>query len=133
MSLIDLLTDYTLQNVALGAAILGAVSGVLGRFAVLRQPSLVRANIFQRKTRAAITILAVAIEVAAVLLIVGLTNGTLAEVAGRLEAVGADIIVQPQGSPPIIGLSRLTPRDASAARRLPLAAVAYDSTGRRPG
>ena len=50
-------------------------------------PSLVRAQIFQRKTRAGITILAVAIEVTAVLLIVGLTNGTLDEVAGRMQAV----------------------------------------------
>jgi manganese/zinc/iron transport system permease protein len=41
MSLLDLLSDYTLQNVAMGAAILGAVSGVLGSFAVLRQQSLV--------------------------------------------------------------------------------------------
>jgi manganese/zinc/iron transport system permease protein len=41
MSVWALLTDYTLQNVALGAAILGAVSGVLGSFAVLRQQSLV--------------------------------------------------------------------------------------------
>ena len=41
MSFIDLLSDYTLQNVALGAAILGVVSGVLGSFAVLRQQSLV--------------------------------------------------------------------------------------------
>jgi len=41
MSLTELLFDYTLQNVALGAAILGVVSGVLGSFAVLRQQSLV--------------------------------------------------------------------------------------------
>jgi len=41
MSLWELLSDYTLQNVALGAAILGCVSGVLGSFAVLRQQSLV--------------------------------------------------------------------------------------------
>ena len=41
MSLFELLSDYTLQNVALGAAILGVVSGVLGSFAVLRQQSLV--------------------------------------------------------------------------------------------
>jgi len=41
MSLLALLSDYTLQNVALGAAILGAASGVLGSFAVLRQQSLV--------------------------------------------------------------------------------------------
>lgn len=73
--------------------------------------SLVRANIFQRKTRAAITILAVAIEVTAVLVIVGLTNGTLAEVAGRLQAVGADIFVRPAGSSAILGLSSMTLRE----------------------
>jgi manganese/zinc/iron transport system permease protein len=41
MMLVEILSDYTLQNVAMGAAILGAVSGVLGSFAVLRQQSLV--------------------------------------------------------------------------------------------
>lgn len=35
-----LLQDYTIQNVALGAALLGISSGVLGSFAVLRQQSL---------------------------------------------------------------------------------------------
>jgi len=38
--MLELLTDYTIQNVAIGAAILGMVSGVLGSFAVLRQQSL---------------------------------------------------------------------------------------------
>lgn len=37
----DLLFDYTLRNVALGSAILGIVSGVLGCFAVLRRQGLV--------------------------------------------------------------------------------------------
>ncbi|MDQ3771007.1 MAG: metal ABC transporter permease [Actinomycetota bacterium] len=36
----DLFTDYTLRTVAMGAAILGIVSGVLGSFTVLRQQSL---------------------------------------------------------------------------------------------
>jgi manganese/zinc/iron transport system permease protein len=36
----DLLFDYTLRTVALGAAALGAVSGTLGTFAVLRRQSL---------------------------------------------------------------------------------------------
>ena len=40
----------------------------------------------------------VAIEVTAVILIVGLTNGTLNEISGRMQAVGADIMVQAQGS-----------------------------------
>lgn len=36
----DLLFDYTLRTVALGAATLGLVSGILGAFAVLRKQSL---------------------------------------------------------------------------------------------
>lgn len=38
--MLELLTDHTIQNVAIGAAILGMISGVLGSFAVLRQQSL---------------------------------------------------------------------------------------------
>ncbi|NJO36650.1 MAG: metal ABC transporter permease [Rhizobiales bacterium] len=38
--MLELLTDHTIQNVALGAVILGLISGVLGSFAVLRQQSL---------------------------------------------------------------------------------------------
>lgn len=41
MSLLhDLIYDYTLRNVALGSAVLGVVSGVLGCFAVLRRQGL---------------------------------------------------------------------------------------------
>src|SRR5690606_37083137 len=36
----DLLFDYTLRTVALGAATLGVVSGALGSYAVLRKQSL---------------------------------------------------------------------------------------------
>lgn len=38
--LVAFLTDYTIQNVAIGAALLGIISGVLGCFAVLRKQSL---------------------------------------------------------------------------------------------
>jgi len=38
--MLELLTDYTIQNVVMGAVILGMISGVLGSFAVLRQQSL---------------------------------------------------------------------------------------------
>lgn len=38
--IILLLTDYTFQTVALGSALLGLISGVLGSFAVLRRQSL---------------------------------------------------------------------------------------------
>ncbi|WP_347489032.1 metal ABC transporter permease [Desulfoscipio sp. XC116] len=37
---IILLTDYTFQTVALGSAILGIISGIMGSFAVLRKQSL---------------------------------------------------------------------------------------------
>lgn len=40
MNLLDLFQDYTLRNVALGSAVLGIVSGVLGCFAVLRRQGL---------------------------------------------------------------------------------------------
>ncbi|QFU00780.1 Manganese transport system membrane protein MntB [Halomonas sp. THAF5a] len=40
MSVVELLSDYTIQNVVAGAALLGLVSGVLGTFAVLRRQSL---------------------------------------------------------------------------------------------
>jgi manganese/zinc/iron transport system permease protein len=38
--ILALLADYTIQTVAIGAALLGIVSGVLGSFAVLRKQSL---------------------------------------------------------------------------------------------
>jgi manganese/zinc/iron transport system permease protein len=41
MAFQDLLTDYTLRNVALGSGVLGLVSGALGTFAVLRRQGLV--------------------------------------------------------------------------------------------
>ncbi len=37
----DLMFDYTLRTVALGAAVIGIVAGALGSFAVLRRQSLV--------------------------------------------------------------------------------------------
>lgn len=40
MNVFALLTDYTVQNVLLGALMLGLVSGMLGSFAVLRKQSL---------------------------------------------------------------------------------------------
>ena len=40
MDPLSFLTDYTLRTVALGAALLGAVSGSLGTFALLRRRAL---------------------------------------------------------------------------------------------
>ena len=39
-NLVYLLKDYTFQTVALGSALLGLISGVMGSFAVLRKQSL---------------------------------------------------------------------------------------------
>lgn len=78
--------------------------------------SLVRANIFQRKTRAAITMLAVAVEVAAVIVLVGLTTGTIDEVATRIENVGADLMLQPPGASVFLGLSSTTMPEAAVGK-----------------
>lgn len=90
-------------------------------------PSLVRANLFQRKTRAGIIILAVAVEVAAVLVLIGLTDGTLNEVAARMENVGADILLQPPGASPFLGLSSTTMPEAVVQRLMETDGVASAS------
>jgi putative ABC transport system permease protein len=59
---------------------------------------MVLSNLLHRPIRTAISVLAVAIEVAMVLLIVGLTSGMLNDQAKRVEGVGADVLVQPPNS-----------------------------------
>src|SRR5688572_33299636 len=61
------------------------------------------ANVMHRKTRTAVSVLAVAVEVAMVMLIVGMANGTLGEIAQRLQNVGADVLVQPPDASLILG------------------------------
>ena len=43
-------TDYTLRTITLGTAVLGAICGMLGSFAVLRKQSLLGDAIFTRST-----------------------------------------------------------------------------------
>ena len=52
-------------------------------------------NVLHRPLRTLITVIAVAVEVALVISVVGLTSGLLSDVAKRTEGVGADIMVQP--------------------------------------
>jgi putative ABC transport system permease protein len=52
-------------------------------------------NTLHRPVRTFITVLAVAVEVALVIIVVGLTSGLLRDSANRTEGVGADIMVQP--------------------------------------
>jgi len=51
-------------------------------------------NLFHRPMRTLIGVMAVAVEVALVVLIVGLTSGLLQETAKRIEGIGADIVLQ---------------------------------------
>lgn len=55
---------------------------------------LVLRNLFHRPLRTLIGVIAVAVEVALVVLIVGLTSGLLTETAKRIEGIGADIMLQ---------------------------------------
>ena len=63
------------------------------------------ANIFNRKTRTTVGILAVALGVALLLVLVGLANGSLEETAERIMNVGADVLFQPPDSSPFLALS----------------------------
>ena len=67
--------------------------------------SLVTANIRSRPTRTFISILAVAIGVILILVIGGITSGTLNDYLDRNMAVGADFILQPSGSSMFYGFT----------------------------
>jgi putative ABC transport system permease protein len=55
--------------------------------------------------RTLIGVMAVAVEVALVVLIVGLTTGLLTETAKRIEGIGADIMLQPPAASVFLGFS----------------------------
>jgi len=61
-------------------------------------------NILQRKVRSLISILAVALGISLLLILIGMTKGTVNDVARRLENVGADILVQRSDSSVFLGL-----------------------------
>jgi putative ABC transport system permease protein len=63
------------------------------------------ANIFNRKTRTTVGILAVALGVATVMVLVGLAQGSLDETAQRIQNVGADILFQAPDASAFIALS----------------------------
>src|ERR1700739_4072954 len=66
---------------------------------------LVARNLLHRPLRTMVGVMAVAVEVALVVLIVGLTSGLLTETAKRIEGIGADIMVQPPAASIIINFS----------------------------
>jgi putative ABC transport system permease protein len=66
---------------------------------------LIVRNLLHRPLRTLIGMLAIAVEVALVVLIVGLTSGMLTETAKRIEGIGADIMVQPPAASVFIGMT----------------------------
>src|ERR1700737_4904746 len=66
---------------------------------------LITRNCLPRPLRTLISVLAVAVEVALVVLIVGLTSGLLTETAKRIEGIGADIMLQPPAASVFLGFS----------------------------
>ena len=59
---------------------------------------LILRNLLHRPLRTLIGAMGIAVEVALVVLIVGLTSGLLTETAKRIEGIGADIMLQPPNS-----------------------------------
>ncbi len=59
---------------------------------------LIARNLLHRPLRTLIGAMGIAVEVALVVLIVGLTGGLLTETAKRIEGIGADIALQPPNS-----------------------------------
>jgi putative ABC transport system permease protein len=65
----------------------------------------IRRNLLHRPLRTSIGVLAVGVEVALVILIVGLTSGMLREVGTRIQGIGADIMVQPPNASRFINMT----------------------------
>jgi putative ABC transport system permease protein len=66
---------------------------------------LVVRNLLHRPLRTMVGVMAVAVEVALVVLIVGLTSGLLTETAKRIQGIGADIMLQPPAASIFLGFS----------------------------
>jgi putative ABC transport system permease protein len=78
---------------------------------------LIISNVLHRPVRTAVSVLAVAIEVAMVILVVGLCHGMVNDSAHRVEGVGADILVRPSGSGFFMGMGE-APMSIKIADRL---------------
>src|ERR1017187_7678812 len=66
---------------------------------------LIFANLTHRPVRTLLCVLAIAVEVTMILTLVGVSHGTLDSTKDRAKAVGADIMVRPQGSSVMSSLS----------------------------
>jgi putative ABC transport system permease protein len=83
--------------------------------------TLALANVIHKKVRTAVCVLAVGIGIALLLVLVGLTRGSIQEVARRIESVGGDMIVQPAGATQFLALKSgiLPERYAERLARVP--------------
>lgn len=82
---------------------------------------MIFANLVRRPIRSLISIVAIALEVALILLIAGLCYGILNDSKNRTVGIGADVIVQPPGSSFLAGISGapVSIKVADILRRLP--------------
>jgi hypothetical protein len=85
---------------------------------------LAAANMLHRKTRTVVSVLGIGIQVATVMILVGLVNGTVGGIAGRLESVGADVLFQPPDASLILGATTaVVPVSLASEMRERVAAV----------
>ncbi len=66
---------------------------------------MVVSNVLNRPVRTIVSVIAVGVEVALVILIVGLTSGLMQETAKRIEGIGADIMLQPPSASVFLAFS----------------------------
>jgi putative ABC transport system permease protein len=62
-------------------------------------------NVLRRPIRTIVSVIAVGVEVALIILIVGLTSGLMQETAKRIEGIGADIMLQPPSASVFLAFS----------------------------
>lgn len=74
-------------------------------------------NVVHRPVRTLVSVTAVAVEVALVIVIVGLTSGMLQDTARRIEGVGADIMLQPPSASVFLAFSG-APMPVAIGKRL---------------
>jgi putative ABC transport system permease protein len=78
--------------------------------------TLAVANVLQKKVRSLLVVLAVGIGVALLLVLVGITRGSIREVAERIRSVGGDVIVQQAGGTSFLALKSGVLPEAYAER-----------------
>ena len=77
-----------------------------------------------RKTRTVVSVLGIGVQVATVMILVGLVNGTVGGMSARLESVGADVLFQPPDASLILGATHtVMPTSLASEMKEKVAAV----------